>query len=232
MRQSGQPVRIAAPGRSLHPVGYRPCSAPEQRGGDMLGGVLIVCHANLCRSPMAEYVARDLLAQQLGGEASAVPVASAGTHAVPGYPMHPHAARLTAERGTDPEAFRSRPLHAEQLRTAGLILTATRAQRTTCVSLAPSALRRTFTLRQFARLASAAVEQGWADPDGPRDPLRRLDAAVALASRARAGLQPPARPDDDDLTDPVGLPIAEFRHCVREIERALRPTVGLIAVSG
>lgn len=163
----------------------------------MLGGVLIVCHANLCRSPMAEYVARELLTRQLGGEASAVPVASAGTHAVPGYPMHPHAARLTAERGTDPEAFRSRPLHAEQLRTAGLILTATRAQRTTCVSLAPSALHRTFTLRQFARLATAAAEQGvveqcWAAPDGRRDPVRRLDAAVAAASRARAGLQPPS----------------------------------------
>ncbi|WP_326558031.1 arsenate reductase/protein-tyrosine-phosphatase family protein [Micromonospora sp. NBC_01796] len=204
----------------------------------MLGGVLIVCHANLCRSPMAEYLARELLAQRLGGEAAGVPVGSAGTHAVPGYPMHPHAARVTAERGTDPEAFRSRPLHAEQLRGAGLILTATRAQRTTCVSLAPSALRRTFTLRQFARLAAAAVqqggtgEQGATTPDGPRDPVRRLDAAVAAASRARAGLQPPARPDDDDLTDPVGLPIAEFRHCVREIERALRPTVGLIAVSG
>ncbi|MGW4462766.1 arsenate reductase/protein-tyrosine-phosphatase family protein [Micromonospora sp. NPDC004704] len=204
----------------------------------MLGGVLIVCHANLCRSPMAEYLARELLAQRLGGEAAGVPVGSAGTHAVPGYPMHPHAARVTAERGTDPEAFRSRPLHAEQLRAAGLILTATRAQRTTCVSLAPSALRRTFTLRQFARLAAAAVQQGGAveqdatTPDGPRDPVRRLDAAVAAASRARAGLQPPARPDDDDLTDPVGLPIAEFRHCVREIERALRPTVGLIAVSG
>lgn len=194
----------------------------------MSGAVLIVCHANLCRSPMAEYLARELLAQQVPG----IPVSSAGTHAVPGYPMHPHAARLTMERGTDPESFRSRPLHADQLRTAGLILTATRAQRTTCVALAPSALRRTFTLRQFARLASAAIDQGWAAPDGQRDPVRRLDAAVVAASRARAGLQPPAKPEEDDLTDPVGQPIAEFRRCVGDIERALRPTVGLIAVSG
>ena len=198
----------------------------------MPSGVLIVCHANLCRSPMAEYLARELLSQRLGGDDPGVRVSSAGTHAVPGYPMHPHAARLTAERGTDPEAFRSRPLHADQLRTAGLILTATRAQRTTCVALAPSALRRTFTLRQFARLATAAIDQGWPARDGQRDPAQRLDAAVAAASRARAGLQPPAQPDADDLTDPVGQPIAEFRRCVREIEQALGPAVGLIAVSG
>ncbi|MFK3979475.1 low molecular weight phosphatase family protein [Micromonospora sp. NPDC050397] len=198
----------------------------------MSSGVLIVCHANLCRSPMAEYLARELLVQHLRDEASGVPVSSAGTHAVPGYPMHPHAARLTAERGTDPDPFRSRPLHADQLRTAGLVLTATRAQRTTCVALAPAALRRTFTLRQFARLASAAIDQGWSTPAGQHDPAWRLAQAVAAASRARAGLQPPARPEDDDLSDPVGLPIAEFRRCVGEIERALRPTVRLIAESG
>ncbi|RKR86027.1 protein-tyrosine phosphatase [Micromonospora pisi] len=198
----------------------------------MSSGVLMVCHANLCRSPMAEYLARELLFQQLREEAPGVPVSSAGTHAVPGYPMHPHAARLTAERGTDPELFRSRPLHADQLRTAGLILTATRSQRSTCVALAPSVLRRTFTMRQFARLASAAIDQGWPAPDGQRDPAGRLERAVAAASRARAGLQPPAQPEDDDLTDPVGHPLDEFRRCVREIERALRPAVGLIAVSG
>lgn len=198
----------------------------------MSSGVLIVCQANLCRSPMAEYLARELLVQRLGGDGAGVPISSAGTHAAPGYPMHPHAARLTAERGTDPESFRSRPLHAEQLRVAGLILTATRAQRAACVALAPSALRRTFTLRQFARLASAAVDQGWPAPDGQRPPAQRLATAVAAASRARAGLQPPAQPNEEDLTDPVGQPIEEFRRCVRDIERALQPTIGLIAVSG
>jgi protein-tyrosine phosphatase len=181
---------------------------------------------------MAEYLARELLGQRLGGDEPGVPVSSAGTHAVPGYPMHPHAARLTAERGTDPGTFRSRPLHAEQLRAAGLILTATRAQRSACVALAPTALRRTFTLRQFARLATAAIDRGCPVPDSQRHPAARLDAAVSAAGRARAGLQPPARPDEDDLTDPVGQPIAEFRRCVHEIERALRPAVGLIAVSG
>ncbi|GAB3842573.1 hypothetical protein GCM10029963_15860 [Micromonospora andamanensis] len=116
----------------------------------MLSGVLFVCHANLCRSPMAEYTARRLL---VGRQ---VTVASAGTDAVEGLAMHPYAAAIAAETGDDPTSFRSRRLLPEHLTDAVLVLTATRRQRSICTALAPAALHRTFTLRQFGRLAAAA----------------------------------------------------------------------------
>ncbi|MGK5740838.1 low molecular weight phosphatase family protein [Micromonospora sp. URMC 103] len=184
----------------------------------MTDRVLFVCHANLCRSPMAEYLARRLLAGR------PVTVASAGTDAVEGLPMHPYAADIAAETGDDPTDFRSRPLRAEYLVGATLVLTATRRQRSVCTSLAPSVLHRTFTLRQFGRLAAAAEP-----PEEPAgDPLR---AAVEAAARARGRLQP-AAPGTDDLRDPIGGTAADFRRCAEEIERSIRPLAALIVAAG
>lgn len=192
----------------------------------MLDRVLFVCHANLCRSPMAEYLARRLLAGQ------PVVVSSAGTDAVDDLPMHPYAAEVAAEAGGDPTDFRSRRLRRELLVGATLVLAATRRQRSVCTTLAPAALHRTFTLRQFGRLAEAAdaaadpADDVAADPaDGP------LRAAVRAAARARGRLQP-ATPDADDLVDPIGGTVADFRRCAEEIERSLRPLAALIGTAG
>ncbi|MFI7553763.1 low molecular weight phosphatase family protein [Micromonospora sediminimaris] len=184
----------------------------------MLSGVLFVCHANLCRSPMAEYAARRLLTGQ------PVTVASAGTDAVEGLAMHPYAAVIAAETGEDPASFRSRRLLPEHLTGAVLVLTATRRQRSICTALAPAALHRTFTLRQFGRLAAAAEPP----PDEQDDPVR---AAVAAAALARGRLQP-APGDADDLRDPVGGTPEDFRRCAEEIDRALRPLATLIGTAG
>ncbi|SCL27329.1 low molecular weight phosphatase family protein [Micromonospora inyonensis] len=179
--------------------------------------VLFVCHANLCRSPMAEYIARRAL------ERWPVAVTSAGTNAVEGRPIHPYAAVITAARGIDASGFRSRPLRTDHLTEAALVLTATRRQRAVCVGLAPAAVHRTFTLRQFARLAAAA--------DPPRRAAGRpVRAAVEAAVRARSRLQPV--PDTDDLVDPIGGTAADFQRCAEEIERAIAPIGVLIAAAG
>ncbi|MFG2164364.1 arsenate reductase/protein-tyrosine-phosphatase family protein [Micromonospora chersina] len=191
----------------------------------MVDGVLFVCHANMCRSPMAEFIARRLLRDL------PVAVASAGTDALDGAAMHPYAVEVAAGTGADPAAFRTRRLRPEHLTRAGLVLTATRRQRSICTALAPAALPRTFTLRQFARLAAAAGEAPEAtEPAVPREdsPLR---AAVAVAARARGRLQP-ATPGADDLRDPIGGSPADFRRCAEEIERSIRPVLALIGTAG
>ncbi len=184
----------------------------------MVNGVLFVCHANLCRSPMAEYTARRMLA------GLPVTVASAGTDAVAGRAMHPYAAAVVAEAGADPESFRTRRLAPEHLTDAVLVLTATRRQRSVCTAMAPAALHRTFTLRQFGRLA-AAVEPPLTEQDDP------LAAAVTAATLARARLQP-ASGDADDLPDPVAGTPEQFRRCAEEIERSQRPLAVLIGTAG
>ncbi|MDM4718821.1 low molecular weight phosphatase family protein [Micromonospora sp. WMMA1363] len=185
----------------------------------MVDRVLFVCHANLCRSPMAEYLARRLLADR------PIEVASAGTDAVDDLAMHPYAAAVAAGTGVDPAGFRSRRLRREYLLGATLVLTATRRQRSVCTALAPVALHRTFTLRQFGRLAAAAEPAPGAVGD---DPLR---AAVRAAVRARGQLQP-AAPGTDDLRDPIGGRATDFRRCAEEIQRSLRPLAALIGSAG
>ncbi|MEV0157275.1 low molecular weight phosphatase family protein [Micromonospora sp. NPDC050686] len=180
--------------------------------------VLFVCHANLCRSPMAEYLAARLM------EKLPVEVSSVGTAALEGRPMHPFAANVAAETGSDPNTFRSRRLSPRHLAEAGLVLTASRRHRSICVSLAPRALHRTFTVFQFARLAEEA--------DRPVDVAAGLlPAVVRAAARVRGRLQP-AAPEDDDIIDPVRGTPEDFRRCARQIERALLPVVALIEAAG
>ncbi|WP_432834214.1 low molecular weight phosphatase family protein [Dactylosporangium sp. CA-092794] len=158
--------------------------------------MLFVCRANLCRSPMAERLARALgLAAQ-----------SAGTHAVPGRELPAHAATVLRELGADPAGFRSRRVTPPLLTGAELVLTASRAERAHCVTLAPATAARTFTLRQYGRYLAAL-------PPGPLTP-----AAVA---GVRGRLQP-GTPADDDLDDPFGGPIEGFRDCAETITAILR----------
>ena len=143
--------------------------------------------------------------------------------------MHPHAAVVAAGWGADPGAFRSRALRADLVAGAGLVLAASRRERAACVALAPGAMRRTFTLRQFARLADAATDPAYPITTPP--PADRLEAAVSAAARARDRLQP-VDAEQDDLADPIGQPLAAFHRCAGEIEAALAPTVRLIAACG
>ncbi|GAP64726.1 protein tyrosine phosphatase [Mizugakiibacter sediminis] len=76
----------------------------------MSGGILFVCLGNICRSPLAEAVARAEFAR-LG---LAVPVASAGTgdwHV--GGGADPRALAVAAEAGYDLGAHRARQVRAE-----------------------------------------------------------------------------------------------------------------------
>ena len=85
------------------------------------------------------------------------------------------------------------------LRDADLVLPLTRRHRAAIVELAPAAVRRTFTLREFARLAEAVGPE--ALPHGGTIP-ERLAALVPLAA-AQRGLHH-LRPEDDDVVDPWG----------------------------
>jgi protein-tyrosine phosphatase len=190
--------------------------------------ILAVCHANLCRSPLVHHLLDRALRERLGPEAEAFEVSSVGTHARPGLPMHPYAATVLLEQNGDGEGFghfRSRVVAADAIARADLILTADRPQRTICVSTVPSAAGRTFTVRQFGRLAAAIDPAGL--PAGPS--IERARALVADAHLVRAEFQP-VTAEDDDLPDPVGLPVQAFRDCAQRVsEETVDVMVGLLA---
>lgn len=69
-------------------------------------GILFVCHGNICRSPMAEFVMRDMVRR--AGLAREIAVASAATSAEEiGNPVYPPARRKLLEHGIDPAGKRA-----------------------------------------------------------------------------------------------------------------------------
>lgn len=70
--------------------------------------LLFVCHGNICRSPMAEFCLKDMLAKS--GTAN-VTVSSAATSAEElGNPVYPPARQKLREHGIDPSGKRARQM--------------------------------------------------------------------------------------------------------------------------
>jgi protein-tyrosine phosphatase len=104
--------------------------------------LLFVCTGNMCRSPMAEGIARRLLAERLGCRPEelaerGIEVASTGTAAVAGAGASENAVRAAAERGVDLRGHRTRPMTVDLLRAADYIVVMTRGHRDAVVRLAP-----------------------------------------------------------------------------------------------
>ena len=73
--------------------------------------ILFVCHGNICRSPMAEYLLRDMAAK--AGLSGRFSISSAATSAEEiGNPIYPAAGRKLAEHGIRCPARQARQLTA------------------------------------------------------------------------------------------------------------------------
>jgi protein-tyrosine phosphatase len=185
--------------------------------------VLHVCTGNICRSPLAEHLMRDGLHKRLGADADRFVVESAGTWGHTGSPMETYALSTLRTYDVDGSAFAARELVAEHVVAADLVLGATREHRAAAVVLHPRAAARTFTLREFARLAAAV--DGTALPAG--DPVERARALV-LAVAANRGLVPPQRPGDDDVDDPYQAPASAFATCGALVHSTLQGPLDLL----
>lgn len=184
--------------------------------------ILVVCTANLCRSPVAEHLVRARVAQL--GLTAAVQVSSAGVAARPGTEMDPAAARELRVRGLDPANFRTRVLTAEHVRSAQLVLVASRRHRIAVAELDATAVRRTFTLREMGRIAAALAAESQLRL-GSRLGLLEL---VNHVRHARASY-PPARPGEDDLADPFRRGPKTMTDCADLVVAACEPWLALLA---
>ncbi len=113
--------------------------------------VLLVCTGNTCRSPMAEALMRQKLADRLGCgvdelEDCGVLVSSAGIAAMSGGRPSPEAAQVMAARGIDITSHTSQPLTDRLVRYSDLIITMTRGHREAVLAQWPEAAARTAVL--------------------------------------------------------------------------------------
>ena len=169
--------------------------------------VLVVCTANVCRSPMAA----ALLARHLRKEGVDALVSSAGTQAgiVPG---DGEAVRTMRDVGLDISAHGPRPVDREILATDGadLVVTMTRAHLRTIALATPGTFGRTFTLRELSRRVAAAVPT----TDGERGLAAMLGAmSVGRSTKDLLGDDPV-----DDVADPYGMSPATYRRTAEELD--------------
>jgi protein-tyrosine phosphatase len=198
--------------------------------------VLFVCTGNVHRSVLAE----RLLAARLP-PGSAVRPESAGTEAWPRPGMESSTRAVLEKLGGDGSGFAARPLTAQLVAGAALVLGLAREHREAAVRLAPSAMRRCFTLKEFVRLAVGGVDEvrggegaatahgGVPDGEGPRV-VDGFDVVVAAAA-GRRGAAAPVPPAEDDVADPWGRPHSVLYGCAREIDGAVS-TLGRLLGGG
>jgi len=180
--------------------------------------VLAVCTGNICRSPAIELQLASAL------DAS-VAVASAGTGALVGHPVHAPMARLLTQGGYDVDGFAARQLTPDLVAGADLILTATPAHRSWVVDRVPAAVRRTLALAELARLVST-IDPAVLAQLPAADDAGRLRALVDLAVRERP--RHAGRRHDDDIADPYRRDDAAYRASYAHVSAAVGTIVGAL----
>lgn len=175
--------------------------------------VLLVCTANVIRSPLAA----AMLRQHLSGSSAQIGLAiqSAGLVASPGQQVTPGAQAIARRMGMDLSGHRSRPVTRDLMEHAEIVLTMTEAHRAAVLRQQPSALSRTFTLPEFVRL-SADRPDAVSQPSAPAD----------RAHRARPRTRPADGPED--VPDPIGRPMENLECVARQLDRLTGTVAGVI----
>jgi protein-tyrosine phosphatase len=175
--------------------------------------ILLVCTANICRSAMAEAIARAML------HSSDLPVTtgSAGVRALTGHPMAPHAIAALDRLGLDGRAHRARGLDLDLVRSADLLLTMEAAHAGVAAGLDPAAAHRTFTLPEFAALAHGAGQRRYRS-----DTVERARAIVQSAAARRAQGRPL------EVQDPYGGPPEGYHACAETLGQSLSHALGAL----
>ncbi|MGU3497948.1 arsenate reductase/protein-tyrosine-phosphatase family protein [Mycobacterium sp. C31M] len=166
--------------------------------------ILFVCTGNICRSPIAERLSTTYSIAQGAPDLIAT---SAGTRAVIGHPVHPHAEQVLRDLGGNPAEFAARQLTGKIASNSDLILTMTREHRDAGLDLAPHRLNRTFTLIEASLLVTDLGAHTVAD---------------------LANLRPHLEPDRTiDIADPIGQSPEVFAAVGRQIADLLPPIIDL-----
>jgi protein-tyrosine phosphatase len=184
---------------------------------DLAGvSILVVCTANICRSP----IAAGLLQARFG--ASGPRISSAGFLAG-GRPADPFAVAAVREFGVDIGAHRSQTITATVVEEHDLVVTMTADHLRQVVDLAPRAWPSTFTWSDFTSRVARCGPRRSGEPF--TDYITRLHAGRTAASVMSLG-------DSGDVADPFGGPRRGFDRTAALLDRSAALLVAALAGLG
>ena len=174
--------------------------------------VLFVCTGNICRSPMAEGIARSrIVALDPAGKAG-LRVASAGIAALSGDPATFEGTLAMRRRGIDISAHRARQLDSAILQESDLVLTMERMQSSRVLAVKVPNRHYVYRLLNLGEIAGELLSAPRGQYSGSQDPdpSRALDCLAHEADEIdrRDGWR--LRDFNYEVRDPVGMPFAEY----------------------
>lgn len=186
--------------------------------------ILFVCTGNTCRSPMAEAMLRQM-AHQRG---ITVAVRSAGVSTVNGLPVSGNAVVALRKRDIS-HTGSSSVLTEEAVGWADLVLAMTTGHKRDLLHLYPSAVDKTFTLKEFVN-QNEGVLADIAELEGLYSDMQMKGALGEQLSREERQrlLELEKRIPGFDIADPFGGSPAVYDKCSDEIESALHKLLELL----
>lgn len=177
--------------------------------------VLLVCEGNLCRSPWAEVVFR----RRWSAHSSApLVVSSAGTHSARGASTHPLLAEVVPSQADRAAlgAHRSRRVDPQLLRAQDLVLVMEHRHRADLLHVAPSVLRKVFTIAEVDRLVRSR-------------PISREERLLPLVEVLAQRRRPGGSALEEDVADPARGTVDDFRSMAWRIEQMVGNIVPFLA---
>ena len=164
--------------------------------------VLVVCTANICRSPMAAALMRKHLAAL--GLSDEIEVQSAGVWARAGSSASEGSATVLARQGISLSDHRSQPMTAQLLEQADIVLVMEEEHRRSLFYLEPQHLRKVFLLTEMVGRSKDIADPYGGPMEGYVRTAAQLDQLIAEGLPMilkRIGVAMPAMDDGPKTED-------------------------------
>jgi protein-tyrosine phosphatase len=186
--------------------------ADGRRENPGAAGIVVLCTANVCRSPMAA----ALLTRRLAALGVTVPVRSAGMTGS-GDPPLPEVISVMASYGIQISSHRSRVVCAGDLASAALVLAMSRDHLRYAAATEPGVWPRAFTLKELVRRGERT---------GPRPPGEPLPGWLSRVHAGRERMSLLGDSPDDDVADPAGGPFRGYADTAGLLDRLVARLAG------
>lgn len=177
--------------------------------------IVFVCTGNICRSPMASAFATKIIGQRH----LEVEIASAGVLEAGHIPTR-DGIEAMSEHGLDISQHLSSTMQERLVPPPNLVIAMAREHSRRIADLWPELWPRTFTLKEFVRLATHT---------GPRPPEENVEAYLARVGGHRRISQLASMVSrEDDVEDPIGRGLNTYRNCAQEIQELVSVLMALL----